>query len=152
MYMKHLSTMSQLSETAMSYADDVCDYENCNDRMQNIDPDCNLFKYANTTYYLEDEVNEIIKRSNISEDEFSLMHLNIRSLPKNIGKLSNFLSLIDNKFSIIGLSETWLHSDNVELYEVPDYRSIHVTRPNKKGGGGCHYIFITHLSTLYYQK
>ena len=151
MYMKHLSTMSQLSETAMSYAGDVRDYENCNDRMQNIDPDCNLFKYANTTYYLEDEVNEIIKRSNISEDEFSLMHLNIRSLPKNIGKLSNFLSLIDNKFSIIVLSETWLHSDNVELYEVPDYRSIHVTRPTKKGGG-CHYIFITHLSTLYYQK
>ena len=62
------------------------------------------------------------------------MHLNVRSLPKNIGKLCDFLSLIDNKFTIIGLSETLLHSDNVDLYEVPEYTSIHVTRPSKKEG------------------
>ena len=80
------------------------------------------------------------------------MHLNIRSLPKNIGKLCDFLSLIDNKFTIIGLSETWLHSDNVDLYEIPEYTSIRVTRPSKKGGGVCHYMSIVHLSILYYQK
>ena len=59
--------------------------------------------------------------NNRSEDEFSVMYLNVRSLPKNISKLCDFLSLIDKKITIIGLSETWLHSDNVDLYEVPEY-------------------------------
>ena len=48
MYIKHLSTMSQLPETAVSYAGDVRDYENCNAAMRNID--CNLFNFANTKY------------------------------------------------------------------------------------------------------
>ena len=73
------------------------------------------------------------EKNNLSENEFSLMHLNIRSLPKNIGKLCDFLSLIDNKFAIIGLS------DNVDLYEIPEYTTIHVTRP-KKGGGVSLYV------------
>ena len=68
------------------------------------------------------------------------MHLNIRSLPKNIGKLCDFLSLIDNKFTNIGLSETWLHSDDVDLYEIPEHTSIHVTMPFKGGGGVPLYV------------
>ena len=96
MYMKHVSTMTQLLETTMTYAGDVRDYENCNAAMRNIDPDCNLFNFSNTKYYLVDDINEMIKRNNLSENEFSLMHLNISSLTKNIGKLCDFLSLIDN--------------------------------------------------------
>ena len=132
MYMKHVSIMSQLLETTMTYAGDVRNYKHCNAAMRNIDPDCNLFNFSNTKYYLDDDINEIIKRNNFSENE---MHLNIRSLPKNIGKLCDFLSLMDKQFTIIGLSETWLHSDNVDLYEIPEYTSIHVTRPSKKGCG-----------------
>ena len=62
MYMKHVSTMSQLLETTMTYAGDVRDYENCNAAIRNIDPDCNLFYFSNTKYYLEDDINEIIKK------------------------------------------------------------------------------------------
>ena len=68
------------------------------------------------------------------------MHLNIRSLPKNMCKLCDLVSLIDNKFTIIGLIETWLHSDNIDLYEIPEYTSIHVIRPSKKGGGVSLYV------------
>ena len=71
---------------------------------------------------------------NLCENEFSLMHLNIRSLPKNIGKPCGLLSVIDNKFTSIGLSETWLHSDAVDLYKIPEYTCIHVTKPSKQGG------------------
>ena len=46
-------------------AGDVRDYENCNAAMRNIDPDCNLFNFSNTKYYLEDDINEIIKRNNL---------------------------------------------------------------------------------------
>ena len=80
------------------------------------------FNFSNTKYYLEDDINKIIKINNHFENEFSLMHLNIRGLPKNIGKLCDFLSLIDNKLTIIGLSETWLHSDNVDLCNAGVYK------------------------------
>ena len=132
--------MSQLRNTTLG---DVQDYETGNAAMRNIDPDCNLLttdSFVNTKYYLEDDINEVITRNNISDEEFSLMHLNIRSLPKNISKLGDFLSLIDNRFSVIGLSETWLHNDNLDLYELPEYKSIHLTRPSKKGGGVSLYV------------
>ena len=51
--------------------------------MRNIDPDYNLLttdNFANTKYYLENDINDFIKRNNLSEEEFSLMHLNIRNL------------------------------------------------------------------------
>jgi hypothetical protein len=67
--MKHVSTMSQLFEKTMTYAGDVRDYENCNAAMRNIDPDCNLFNFSNTKYYLEDDINEVIKINNyLNED------------------------------------------------------------------------------------
>ena len=61
------------------------------------------------------------------------MHLNIRSIPKNIDKLSNYLTLLELQFSIIALSETWLHNETSEIDELPEYRSIHLTRPSRKG-------------------
>ena len=61
--------MSQLLETTMTYAVDAHDYENCNAGKRNIDPYCNLFNFSNTKYYLEDDINEIIKRNNLSENK-----------------------------------------------------------------------------------
>ena len=139
--------MSLLSNTTLTYAGDEHDYGNCNAAIWNIDPDCNLLttdNFANTKYYLENDINDVIKRNNLSVEEFSLMHLNIRSLPKNIGKLSDFLSFIYNRFSVIGLSETWLNNDNLDLYELPEYKSVHLTRPSKKGGGVSLYVHRSH--------
>ena len=48
------------------------------------------------------------------------MHLNIRGIPKNIDKLSNYLTLIDLQFSITVLSKTWLNNETSEIYELPD--------------------------------
>ena len=72
------------------------------------------------------------------------MHLCVSGLPKSIGKLSDFLSLIDNRFSVIGLSETWLNNDTVDLYELPEYKSIHLTRPSRKVGGVSLYVSRSH--------
>ena len=36
------------------------------------------------------------------------------------------------KFTVIGLSETWLHSLHSDIVDL--YRSIRVTRPSQKGG------------------
>ena len=64
----------------------------------------------------------------------SFLHLNVRSLSRNFGPLSNFLGYIDNNFSVIGLSETWLqHSEND--VELPGFNFIHNHRYNRTGGG-----------------
>ena len=71
------------------------------------------------------------------------MHLNIRSIQNIIYKLNNYSISLDIKFSIIGLTKTWLKEEMLELYELPEYKSIHLTRPSRKGGGGV---------SLYVQK
>ena len=51
---------------------------------------------------------------------FSLLHLNIRSLECNLHNLTNLLNNLNIKFSVIGISETWLknctHSVDIEGY------------------------------------
>ena len=52
-------------------------------------------------------------------NSFSLVHLNCRSLPSNFDNLNMFLSSINHKFKIIGLTETWLHeSSPTNMYSL----------------------------------
>ena len=110
--MSHLTTIA-------SSPNDEFDYESSNLNMGDLDPDCNLLATSNTDlttkYYLESDINEIIKCNDNYARGLSLMHLNIRSIPKNIEKLSNYLTLLDLQFSIIALSETWLNNETSEI-------------------------------------
>ena len=45
-------------------------------------------------------------------DSLSLLHLNIRSLQCNASKLMNLFSNVNLKFSLIGISETWLNDSS----------------------------------------
>ena len=47
-------------------------------------------------------------------DSFSLLHLNNRSLQCNASKLTDLLSNLNLKFSLIGISETWLFIEIVK--------------------------------------
>ena len=47
-----------------------------------------------------------------------------------------------------GLSETWLHNDNVDLYEIPECTNIHVTGTSNKGRCVSLYVLIS-LNTVY---
>ena len=111
-----------------------------------LDPDLNFYREGSTDcitkYYVESEIiiNEIVKQNTDYNTGFSLMHLNIRSSPKNLDKLSNYLAMLDVHFSVVGLSETWLNSDTLGLYELDGYKSIHLARPLRKGGGVSLYI------------
>ena len=62
----------------------------------------------------------------------------------NIDKLNSYLLSLDIQFSIIGLTETWLKEETLGLYELPEYKSIHLTRPSRKGGGVSLYIHINY--------
>ena len=70
--------------------DDESDYENTSRNMRDLDPDYNCITSNNvltTKYYLGNDFNNIIKSNDNYAKGLSLMHLNVRSIPKNIDKL-----------------------------------------------------------------
>ena len=73
-----------------------------------LDPDIN-FNADETPcdYFIENQFNEMLRRENYSDADFSLLHLNIHSLPHNLEHLSDYISCLNIKFSVIGISETW---------------------------------------------
>ena len=83
--------MSHLTRIAFS-PDDESDYENINRDMRDLDPDYNCITSNNvltTKYYLESDFNNLIKSNDNYAKGLSLMHLNVRSIPKNIDNLNN---------------------------------------------------------------
>ena len=48
------------------------------------------------------------------ESEFSLLHLNIRSISNKFDAFKHLLDSLDKQFQIIGLTETWLNDINCE--------------------------------------
>ena len=71
---------------------------------------------------------------------FSLIHSNIRSLPKHFEDFTDYLELLTHKFSVIGLTETWLKPHNFDLFELKHYNSFHKYREKQSGGGITFYI------------
>ena len=74
---------------------------------------------------------------------FSLFHLNIRSLQRNFDNLLNLLTTVEHRFSVIGITETWLrqeeHNVGIDGYNfVPNYR-------HRKAGGGVGLYLADHL-------
>ena len=99
---------------------------------ENFDPDNNFFNEkinsVESTYYTHQEF--LSFSINLSEN-FSIIHLNIRSLQKNIDKLKDFLDGIKGKFSVIVLSETWIDDDKADLnsiFHTPNYSFSHEKR------------------------
>ena len=106
-----------------------------------IDPDrCYFNEYSyklfkNCNYYTEDSFNKYLQQHNISDNSFSVAHLNIRSLPANLSAFMSYVDNLDHCFSVIGLSETWLNPSNVSAYSIPGYNHVAQTRCTSRGGG-----------------
>ena len=71
--------------------------------------------------------------------KFSLLHLNIRSLQRNVDRLTDLLANLDLQFSVIGISETWL-SESSHSVDIDGFNFIQKNRPNRPGGGVGLYI------------
>ena len=95
----------------------------------NNDPDKN---------FLNDKLQEIF----LNRNNFSLLHLNIRSLNKSIDDFREFLASFKGSFSVIVLTKSWCDETaiNNSLLNLENYNSVHQTRKGKKGGGICIYI------------
>lgn len=71
---------------------------------------------------------------------FKIMHQNIRSLRQNLDVFLTELSAINLYPEIIVLSEIWVKSNELDLYNVPNYVSFHKTNETFRAGGISIYI------------
>ena len=106
-----------------------------------LDPDkCYFNQYSqrlikSCNYFVEETFNKYVLKHNVSQNSFSIMHLNIRSMPANFTSFLSYLENITHTISVIGLTETWLKQSNVPLYGITEYNHIAITRSHGKGGG-----------------
>ena len=115
--------------------------------LDDIDPDDNYYNdicnYSSTScrYYLQDEFNhELLSKSVVQSNAFSLCHFNIRSLQKNFTAMSSFLECLEVFFTCIGVTETWNTDNNYDLFNLDKYNFIENHRTTRKGGGVGLYI------------
>ena len=66
-----------------------------------------------------------------------MLHLNIRSLQKNVDSLCNLLMTFKFEFKVICILETWCsaNSMNHNLFKLPQCKSIYEVRKTGKGVG-----------------
>jgi hypothetical protein len=102
---------------------------------QNIDPDSNFYSdICSCDYYTESGLSKTIQDNCAYSEDLSFFHLNIRSLGRNFDSLTNLLLLVDHKFSVIGISETWLQ-DSSHTVDIDGYNFVHSHRNDRSGGG-----------------
>ena len=77
-----------------------------------------------------------------SNQDLSIIHLNIRSLPRNGNNFIAYLDMLKVNFKIICLSETWLNENRLIDDLFSDYNAYHSMRKiDKSPGGGSQYLF-----------
>ena len=94
--------------------------------------------YDNTCeYFSNQEFNTNVNTIN----DLSILNFNIRSMSKNIDKLKEYLEVLNHKFSIIALQETWFQDNNpIDYFNLDNYCLETVNRIDCKVGGVGFYI------------
>lgn len=113
--------------------------------LRDIDPDINYLNNEHweklcCQYFNEESFNNKCKLDNNNIEPLSFIHLNIRSAPKNLSNLESYLENLNIKFSLIGITETWINKHNAGLYNINGYIQYENYRPKKKGGGVSLYV------------
>jgi hypothetical protein len=121
------------------------DLNDDNLNLPHMDSDPDLQYFNDTTYidglnkcdyYLARTFNNMVLDNDITScNSFSLFHFNIRSIARHANEMDVFLSKLNTKFSVIGLTETWLTDLNCDLYDLDDYVHHKQIRNGKRGGG-----------------
>jgi hypothetical protein len=88
----------------------------------------------NCKYYHSD-LNNIKLSNKTNHIDLGLLHLNIRSIPRNLNTLIPILHSSKLEYNIIALSETWLKQDNVDSYGIAGFKHEYLVRDTKAGGG-----------------
>ena len=100
-----------------------------------LNPDSNfLTRLPTSRYMVEEDINDQVSSFN-EKSMFSILHLNARSLLKNLDQLNLILKNLNRAFSVLGVSETWLTNSTAELVNITGYNFVSNHRKSKIGGG-----------------
>lgn len=111
-------------------------------RSFDLDPDTSLSDLFSDAreYFIEDRFNYMLFREDTRiHDSFSLLHLNVRSQQCNASKLTDLLSNVNLKFSLIGISETWLN-DSSPSVDIDGHTFVHKSKESRSGDGVSLYV------------
>ena len=79
---------------------------------------------------------------------FSILSLNIRSIPTNLQQFADTVLACSNiHFDVLGFSETRLDSELALIYQLPGYH-LYTKCRNRNGGGVALYITNVHHSSM----
>ena len=99
----------------------------------------NQLQSPSSEYLTLNQFNNVVKE--YDHTIFSLIHLNIRSINKHFEELRLLLDdPIRKKFSIIGLTETWLSNDLSLPFALDGYDFVVNNRQIRAGGGVALYV------------
>jgi hypothetical protein len=138
-FINNLYTLSDLDQRIFSPYE--LDEEHIDFPNIDLDPDANYFNDLNvcstsSTYISEDNFKSFINTTDASVSlGLSFIHLNIRSVPKNIDKLVLYLHFLNFSFNFIALTETWFTEASRDLYDLDNYNHKSFYRTNRRGGG-----------------
>ena len=111
------------------------------DQLLDVDPDLNFYNvHSNISlkvsdYFTTFSYKKYIDSYDVSEDNLSFFHHNIRSMNQNLSSLTTFVSTLPYAFSCIGLSETWLNVHTASFINIPGYSHVFKYRTDRVGGG-----------------
>ena len=86
-----------------------------------------------TKYITEKCMNNFFKPKQGSA--INILHLNCRSLKKNLSELENLLSNLEGRLTAVAVTETWLKSSMKKDFNIAGYNFISMSRSVKRGGG-----------------
>lgn len=75
------------------------------------------------------------KLNNQTTNKLNILHMNSRSLPRNIDKITAFLSTLAIPPDILAITETWLTDTNKDFFDLPGYHAYHLVRNTRTQGG-----------------
>jgi hypothetical protein len=113
--------------------------------LSDIDPDQNFLNdirgktISNCKYYQSAEHIETLGL-NKQHQTSSYLHLNIRSIPRNLDTFITTLNSTHMNIDILAFTETWLKSSNADSYGIPGYTHEYSTRDHRPGEGVSMFI------------
>lgn len=114
------------------------------DKFDESDPDLMLNSPV-SNYFSMSKINSILNKTG-RPNSLSMFHFNIRSLPKNLTLLNDFLYSLDNNPDILAVTETRLSENSVCNTDIMGYNFLHTDSPTSAGGAA--FYISKHLSTI----
>lgn len=107
----------------------------CDPDLQYYNDVTNVDNVSQCEYYSEEVFKKKLADLGVNNECFSMLQLNIRSIPKNLTHFQQFVSNLSFNFTVLGFTETWLNENNASLYSIAGYDHYYLCRSGRRGGG-----------------